>query len=240
VLPRGTNIFDDWKWPGTKGRPDDRDDWSVDDLNMLLRSSWFAPEKRGTDYWWATVIGMFSGLRVEETARLRPAHDFKEFSGVLCMVVQDQGDWSPKTEAGERVVPVHPRLLELGLRDLLARRHAEGSYRLLPHLKKGPRGNLGAYLSKDFSSHKISIGVGEKTVLHSFRHNIRTQLGNVHGLQETWIDAVLGHRRGSRSDGQQSVGAMVYLKRIGVTNLDWTVRQIDYGPDVEMWRLDPR
>jgi hypothetical protein len=54
VLPRGSNIFDGWDWPGTKGRADDRDDWSADDLNLLLRSSWFNAGKRGTDYWWAT------------------------------------------------------------------------------------------------------------------------------------------------------------------------------------------
>ncbi len=239
VLPRGSNIFDEWDWPGTKGRPDDRDAWSVDDLNALLRSSWFAPEAHGTDYWWATVIAMFSGLRVEEIARLRTAHDFQEFDGILCMVLQNQGDWSPKSEAGERVVPVHRQLHALGLRDLIQRRAAEDSYRLLPSLKRGPRGNLGAYLSKDFSAHTIAIGVGDKTVFHSWRHNIRTQLSNVRELQETWIDAILGHRAGSGSPGQRSVGATIYLKGIGAANLDWAIQQVDYGPKVELRRLDP-
>jgi integrase len=110
------------------------------------------------------------------------------------------------------VVPVHPRLLELGLLDLVERRRAEGTHRLLPGLKKGPRGNLGAYLSKDFSAHKIAIGVGEKTVFHSFRHNVRTQLTNVQGLQETWIDAVLGHRPGAGSQSGQSVGGYYLLE----------------------------
>ncbi len=62
---------------------------------------------------------------------MRPAHDFAEFDGVFCMVLQNQGDLSPKSEAGERVVPVHRRLLDLGLRDLVAQRIAERSYRLL-------------------------------------------------------------------------------------------------------------
>lgn len=183
---------------------------------------------------------MFSGMRVEEIARLRPAVDFEDFDGTWCMVLRNQGDWSPKSEAGERVVPVHARLLSLGLRELVDRRIAEKSHRLLPGLKKGPRGNLGAYLSKDFSSAKIKLGIGEKTVFHSFRHSIRTQLGNVRGLQETWIDAILGHRpgSGSDSDGRASIGAAVYLKRIGAANLDWTIQQVDYGPEVELWRLD--
>ncbi|WP_372624271.1 hypothetical protein [Falsiroseomonas sp.] len=46
VLPRGTNIFSEWDWPGTKGWHDDRDA----DLNLLLRSSWFGADRRGTDH----------------------------------------------------------------------------------------------------------------------------------------------------------------------------------------------
>src|SRR3546814_9033714 len=94
----------------------------------------------------------------------------------------DPGPWSPKSEACERIVPIHSRLIELGLLDLAKRRSA------LPYLwpdlrPSGPDGKRGFGYSREFSRRKIALGVGKKTTFHSFRHTTRTILEST-DLQE--------------------------------------------------------
>jgi hypothetical protein len=113
------NIFRGFSFPGTKSKKRLRDDWSEEDLLKLLSSPWYRPEvEREAAQRWLPVIAMFSGLRLEEICRLRPAHDITEVSGVPVFKIQDHPDpepWSPKSEAGERVVPIHPVLIEMGV-----------------------------------------------------------------------------------------------------------------------------
>jgi integrase len=225
------NIFRGFSFPGTKSKKRLRDDWSEEDLLKLLSSPWYRPEvEREAAQRWLPVIAMFSGLRLEEICRLRPAHDITEVSGVPVFKIQDHPDpepWSPKSEAGERVVPIHPVLIEMGVLGLAGRRGAEGAKRLFPELRpSGPDLKYGTEFSRRFGKLKEAIGVGEKTVFHSFRHSVRTILGNT-DIKDSWIDAVLGHE-----GGEQSVGIAVYLKRIGVENLKTLVGAISYPDDV--------
>ena len=77
---------------------------------------------------------MFTGMRLEEVCRLRPGTDIRVEEGVLLLLVQEQEDppWSPKSEAGERAVPVHPLLAEAGLMEWAEARDAEGAARIVP------------------------------------------------------------------------------------------------------------
>ena len=223
------NIFSGFVFAGTGGGKSKRDDWSEADLVKLLRSAPFgleagqdAPER------WLPLIGMYSGLRLEEIARLRP-EDIVDIEGILTFKIQEQPGWSPKTAAGERVVPVHPALLDLGVMGLVSRRHAEGTNRLFPDLRPtGPDGKLSAEFSRQFGKRKTALGVGPKTTFHSLRHSVRTILGNT-DIKDSWIDAVMGHE-----GGEKSVGISVYLKRIGITNLATVVAAIRYPDAVTM------
>lgn len=225
------NIFRGFSFPGTKSNRKLREDWGDEDLLRVLGSKWFGhsvPPDSGQR--WVPLIGMYSGLRLEEICRLRPAHDVEEIEGVPCFRIQEHPEpepWSPKTEAGERILPVHPVLIELGLAELVERRRAEGARRLFPEFRPtGPDRKYGTEFSRKFGKLKQGLGVGEKTVFHSLRHSVRTILGNT-DVKETWIDAVLGHE-----NGEQSVGIAVYLKRIGVQNLRATVGAIAYPDEV--------
>jgi len=65
---------------------------------------------------------------------------------------------------------------------------------------------------------KTELGIGPKTVLHSFRHTFRrhtfrTALEST-DLPERWIDAVMGHE-----DPRRSEGARTYAKGVEVERL---------------------
>src|SRR3546814_13412800 len=131
-------------------------------------------------------------MRLEEIARLRPGRDIEKIAGIWCFRIQEHDDpepWSPKSEAGERIVPIHSRLIELGLLDLAKRRSA------LPYLwpdlrPSGPDGKRGFGYSREFSRRKIALGVGKKTTFHSFRHKIGRASCRERVCQYVWISGV--------------------------------------------------
>lgn len=65
--------------------------------------------------YWAPLIGLYTGMRLGEIAQLR-GNDFKESAGIVFIDLMEDGERNLKSEAGERQIPLHPRLIELGLR----------------------------------------------------------------------------------------------------------------------------
>ncbi|MGD7069393.1 hypothetical protein [Acetobacter sp. AAB5] len=67
-------------------------------------------------------IGSYTGIRLEEICRLRKL-DVINIKGVWCFNICEHlprhnrpaEAWNPKTEAGERVVPIHHKLIEAGI-----------------------------------------------------------------------------------------------------------------------------
>ena len=225
------NIFRGFVSPGTCSSRKSRDDWSVADLNSLFASSWYGPKvDRISARWWLPMIAMHSGMRLEDIARLRSEEDLEVIAGVPVMKLQNHSDgWSPKSEAGERIVPIHSRLLEMGLWSLVEERRATGSFRLFPDLRPaGPDLKYGFEFSREFSRQKILNKIGSKTVFHSFRHSARTILTNT-DLKEEWIDAVMGHEGENNSQG-----ITTYLKRIGIQNLKAVIEGIEYSSEVKL------
>ena len=246
LVPRGDadNPFRGWDYPGVtrKKKSQKRLPWTGQPLVTLLTSSWFSRENRGTTYWWITVIAMFTGMRIEEICRLRSVEDIDVIDGIPCFLVQEQAEgspWSPKSDAGERCIPIHDKLLDLGIMNLVADRRTNGHYRLFPDLIE--QGNkLSAVVSRKFSLHKTKLGIGEQFVFHSWRHNVETALHTAPAatVRTSWIDAILGHEagEGEDADGRRipaSEGARTYLHRIGVQNLQTTVNNIVY-PEVDL------
>jgi integrase len=249
-VPRDTNPFRGWEYQGVKKGQRKRADWSVNDLNKLLASSWFDAEQARDDRWWVIVIAMFSGMRVEEIARLRPGHDLVEIEGFWSFKIQKHGDgWAPKTEASERVIPIHSKLIDLGLLEKADAQRVAGSAYLLESFRERPSSDkLSAKFVSDFSRHKTSLGIGDETTFHSFRHSISTLLRNtsLRDARESWIDAVLGHEgggddvddRGNRKPRPlKSEGQTTYLGAISLENLHATVEAIRYPDGVDMARL---
>ena len=152
-------------------------------------------------------------MRLEEICRLRPAHDVITENGVACFKIQPHPDgWDPKTEAGERKIPIHSWLVRHGFLDLVATRRAEGCERVFPELQLDGEEKLGSDFSRSFSRLKIGLGFGKRVVFHSFRHTFRTVLESS-DLRERHINAVMGHEGEGRSEGK------TYAKRVLVSKL---------------------
>lgn len=214
-LPDGEKSpFSGHAFPGTKSSRRNRDDWSSEALGRLFGSGDYRTAPADSALHWLPLIALHSGMRLEEICRLRPAHDIAAENGIHCFIIQPHPEdgWDPKTEAGERKVPIHSWLINHGFLDVLSRRREVGAARLFPEMRPNRDGKLSAEFSRDFSRLKTGLGLGPKVVFHSFRHTFRTVLESS-DFQERHIDAVMGHEGTGRGEGT------TYAKRVLVSKL---------------------
>ncbi|WP_186393569.1 MULTISPECIES: site-specific integrase [unclassified Pannonibacter] len=217
-LPDGESPFSGHAFPGTKSSRRNRDDWSSEALSRLFGSGDYRTAPADSALHWLPLIALHSGMRLEEICRLRPAHDIAAENGIHCFIIQPHPEdgWDPKTEAGERKVPIHSWLINHGFLDVLSRRREVGAARLFPEMRPNRDGKLSAEFSRDFSRIKTGLGLGPKVVFHSFRHTFRTVLESS-DFQERHIDAVMGHEGTGRGEGT------TYAKRVLVSKLKQVV-----------------
>ena len=136
---------------------------------------------------WVPLIALFSGLRLNEICQLEVS-DIREIDGIACFNVTSgvslTGDEKRvKTNASERVVPVHDELIRCGFLAFAASQRLCGETNLFPELPFGHLGYRSTAISRWFTRFLENAGAtAPLTCFHSFRHNFRD------GLREAKID----------------------------------------------------
>ncbi|MGY8604664.1 tyrosine-type recombinase/integrase [Gluconobacter cerinus] len=197
--------------------------WKQEEMNKLVNTPWPVGSIPNETFMGITMVAAYSGMRLGEISNLRN-EDIQDLEGVPCFRIcaHPEDNWSPKTDAGERIVPIHSTLLSWGL---LAFQKANQKY-LFSDLKDSRDGNRGADFSRAFSRYKMIMDLPPAVTFHGFRHTVSTLLRNQKSdIREIWIDALLGHESSHKSQG-----ATTYLSGIDLTNLQTTVEAIQY-PD---------
>lgn len=147
---------------------------------------------------WGALIGLYTGARVSEVGQLRLDDFFTDGEGVWCLRVTDDGaGQSLKTESSARVVPVHPFLIELGLRHRVERLVSEGEAQLFPQAKAGSVNGMGNWLSKSFGRHLRNLGIKAvggkgKVGFHSLRKTFVQSLQQM-GMSSEARAQLVGH-----------------------------------------------
>ncbi|RVT93429.1 tyrosine-type recombinase/integrase [Sphingomonas crocodyli] len=155
--------------------------WETDELNHL-----FAQPPKRADLRELIVVGMFTGMRLDEIASLK-WDQIRTDEGVTYFQVEDA-----KTPAGNRQVPLHP---SLGW--LKARKDDAKEERVWPTFNpEGPGKKAGADAGKEFSRFKSARGFKDRRkAFHSFRKNV-TRMMERGGVRENEWAQVFGHEKG--------------------------------------------
>lgn len=195
------NPWRDYKIPRVKQKHSDKNKekrrpFTAEEVRRILDFVSFSNEpqyaKSTIDYW-GPWIAAHHGTRLQETCQLRLC-DFAERDGVYCMQITDEGEgMRAKSGATVRWVPVHPKLLEIGLRSHIISRASELPADALAfdqwgrrkknfeELQPDKRGRVSADFGKRFAylrGKKLEI-TGEKVSFHSFRHRLQDAADNV-------------------------------------------------------------
>lgn len=145
------------------------------------------PERR-----WIPLIGMYAGMRLDEICQLH-REDICQIDGVWCFKAWEDEERKVKSDSGVRIVPVHPKLIELGF---LGYVESVDHERLWPNLKKGRDGYSDAFGKWFQRFNRKVITEDRKKVFHSLRHNFTDSLKQA-GVQEQLIGELVGHSSGS-------------------------------------------
>ncbi len=202
--------------PDTERKAYDRED--IKRVNDSLPHDSDTPEKT-----WIPLIGMYSGLRLNEVCQLY-VDDIKEIDGVCCFDVNDDKNKTLKTESSRRIVPVHPALVSMGFLAYVKDLKSRGEERLWGNLNwREADGYSNAYGKCYQRYNRHYVTKDPLKCFHSFRHTFADSLKQL-GVQESAISELLGHVNDNISTGR-------YGKKYRPEVLLEAVKKIDYGID---------
>jgi integrase len=170
---------------------------------------------------WGAVISLYTGARVGEIAQLF-LRDFVVMDGTHCIkICADSDGQSIKTgEGGERLVPIHPDLITLGLIERVDRLRSDGHDRLFPNMRIDGAAGKGNAISKGFGYYLKSIGIEPRRAhgivgIHSLRKTV------IQALQGSTLSAerrraIVGHEA---SDPTPDTHATSYMR-------SWTAKEL--------------
>lgn len=145
---------------------------------------------------WVPWIGAYTGARLSEICQLR-REDILKVEDIWCMKFAPEAG-SLKTSGSERVVPVHPALIESGFLDYVAQVKSGPLFAELSPDKFGKRGGNGTKMIGRFVR-QLGLKDPRLSPSHSWRHRIKT-LGRRHGLAQDILNAITGHTSKSVAD----------------------------------------
>lgn len=224
----------------------ERAPFDAKDLQTIFDAPLFSERKipvaaQGDAGVWLPLLALFGGSRQAEFAGLRVA-DIREDENAhypLMWFTRDRkAGRRLKTKTSERVVPVHPELIELGFLDFVAaRRKADGEQAwLFPTVapdQKRALSNWAKWWGRYLRTH---AGVKDTNkVFHSFRHGFQDALRQATPDEEL-RDALAG--RSSGKSVSRRYGAKAMLERWGVKALKAAIDKIDY-PGLDLSRVKP-
>ncbi|EGB13767.1 integrase family protein [Pseudodesulfovibrio mercurii] len=180
--------------------------FTLDELKALFENKDYHKGKfTHAANFWVPIIALFSGARLEEICQLY-LDDIREIDGVMCFDINAEDDKDIKSEAGKRIVPIHPFLIEIGLLDRVAHLRANGEEHLFHRSTLSQAdGKLSTNISKAFTYFRRKYGIGGSTdetsevVFHSFRHTVIT-LGKHKRVDRRLVKEVVGHEEGEFED----------------------------------------
>lgn len=143
-----------------------------------------APNFKHDWQYWVFMLAMFSGARITEICQLHVHKDIEMIDGIWCLRYdmensEEEGaiEKQIKTLSSIRVVPVHPKLIELGFIDFVLEKKKSKHAMLFNGITKINQKNLGDKPSIFVNNLIRNAGiVDKKKVFHSFRHNFKDQL----------------------------------------------------------------
>jgi integrase len=197
--------------------------FTAGDLTKIFGAPLFGSDVSLETRQWVLLVALHTGARAAEIAQLR-LDGIRHDRGVLVFEV----DGVLKNNASRRLVPVHQRLINLGLEQRVHQLREAGEARLFPDWHPAKSGKFADTLPRWFNRTYLpglKITAAEKT-FHSFRHTLKTALARA-GVSRAISDAITGHADGTAGGGyihDVSLEAMAEaLNKAQFDGVEWSV-----------------
>jgi integrase len=232
-----------WKVPEAKRRPfTDKEvaSWLSQPLFTGSRATsqiglYQSGDLRVSDWrYWLPIISLLTGARPSELLQLTLA-DIKEAEGVAYFSIRDLGEDQSIKSRKWRQVPIHSRLIELGLPVVMGARQRRSETRLFD-IERGAGGYLSDKPSKFFNRMipKIADPNPDKQgalVLYSTRHSFISKLRSA-GIRQDESMQLVGHEEGEFHEVHANYGdhSLVRLReavnKVTYDLVDWAALKL--------------
>lgn len=201
---------------------DIKEPFTNQEIKMLFYSGDFTIDTfENPAYYWAPLISLYSGMRLEEISQLHCADIYQDSEGIWIFDINIDNSTENdakklKNKNAKRKIPIHPELIRLGI--LEYKDSVSENIRLFPLLnvtKKTKK--YGKQVGKMFSSWIKKKGIPGKKSFHSLRHTF-ADFYKKNGLQNDLFTQIFGHelqglakqRYGSRFTPKQCYDEIIY------------------------------
>ena len=186
-----------------------REEFTEEEICKIFDASWFLSgmgeqTKAGTYrtfqpfHYWLPLLGLCTGARINELAQLHLSDIGLDGEVWYIDINRKTPDKSLKNDWSERRVPLHSRLIELGLPEWCDALRVVGFQRLFPELSWNSTNRYAKEPIRVMSQYLDSLGMprdGTK-VFHSFRHGINNALQKRTQMPEWMRKRFMGHEPG--------------------------------------------
>lgn len=169
--------------------------YRINELQALFDHTSYTRKKFKTTYeYWLIPLALLTGARQNELCQLHLT-DFVQQEGIWCINITDEEEEKKlKNRNAKRLVPIHDKLIQIGLLDYVTAMKGAGHTRLFPELKEGRRGH-GDVASKWFARHRAKCAIKHEkhvTTFHALRRTFITALIN-NEVTSSLIAPIAGH-----------------------------------------------
>jgi integrase len=230
------NFFEGMKVTNKKKAQDERKPFSDEDLIKIFDPEKYLRETAESSFrYWVPLLGLFTGARINELCQLHVS-DIKIVDELWCLDINDDGDSKNskklKNKSSARVIPIHPKLIELGLIEFVNHQKNSKVVRLFPELTLRIDGfyrKPGRWFNESYLRKKVGIKDPDKT-FHSLRHTVINGLKQK-GVGESYISDYVGH-----SSGESETFGRYGKQYEPIALFEKVVNWIEYRLDVKKLR----
>ncbi|PID77681.1 MAG: hypothetical protein CSB24_00095 [Deltaproteobacteria bacterium] len=168
----------------------EREPYTNDELKSLFEN-YPIDHKRPSRYWIPHIM-LFSGMRPSEIAQLTK-NNIIAIDNIFCF--QLTSEMNLKTVNAQRIIPIHAKLIKLGLLEFINSQKENRIFNELNPERAKPAGAVSSYWNTTHTKN-IKKNKEYKKSLYSLRHNVVTALRNT-GIKETFASELVGHQKGT-------------------------------------------
>lgn len=218
-----TELVEGHRFQEQRKAKEQRDGWTSEELKILFSSPvWTGCHPRyrtkvGSEIprdakFWLPILAVYHGARLEELADLYRRDVWCDDGTWAFRITESEdngeaGARTLKTQASDRILPLHPELLRLGFLDYVQRTAPEADDPLFPDLKpQGPDKKRGPGITKWFAKYRKAVAIfREGVAMHAFRHTANTRLRDIiNGFQqERHVNHMLAWATPSKGEGDR-------------------------------------
>ncbi|TOF39290.1 hypothetical protein CGJ21_11045 [Vibrio parahaemolyticus] len=212
---------------------DERSRWSREQLTKLFKHPSFTnptvQHRKGQTYqqqleeFWIPLLLLHTGARSSEICQL-DVSDIKQVDGVWCIDINDSGEGKRlKSPASKRIIPIHPKLLEIGFLNYVEQRINSKVIKLFNIKITGQNLDWSKEFARRFNKTLDALGLkkNQRPTLHCLRHTFIDEL-QILQVPESVVSDLVGHTKPNITYGR-------YGKRGLPQQLAKTIRMLDFN-----------